>query len=316
MSDMYFENLPSTTTPLTAENLNKLNDIKVSSTQPTTGEKVWFKSGKNLFNAYNFSYYLRNNKESYVINSSNSISVSGDNNTWTRVAITISNLAPSTQYTISSSVSNPSGHSSGFVVLEGSTERNSISTETSFNPKVVFTSNSDGTITINLFSNWSGTALSETVTFSQIQLEQNSDKTTYEAYVKKEIDIKNNNNVYEEFYNENNNLEIYSTHERRMGTWIDGKPLYRKVIDLGNLPNATNKTIATNLTINSSNCVIRKLTGVANYSTGVTLPLPYISSTSSISLGINNANAIEITSTSDRSSATGYVILEYTKATD
>lgn len=44
MSDMYFENLPSTTTPLTAENLNKLNDIKVSSTQPSTGEKVWFKN--------------------------------------------------------------------------------------------------------------------------------------------------------------------------------------------------------------------------------------------------------------------------------
>lgn len=26
---------------------------------------------------------------------------------------------------------------------------------------------------------------------------------------------------------------IYSTEERRVGTWIDGKPLYRKVVDLG-----------------------------------------------------------------------------------
>ena len=33
--------------------------------------------------------------------------------------------------------------------------------------------------------------------------------------------------------------EIYSTEETRIGTWIDGKPLYRRVIT-GNLPNSLN----------------------------------------------------------------------------
>lgn len=49
MSDMYFKSLPDKSTPLTPENLNKLNDIKVSPTEPTTGEKVWIKHKENLF---------------------------------------------------------------------------------------------------------------------------------------------------------------------------------------------------------------------------------------------------------------------------
>ena len=53
MSDIYFEDLPSTATPLRAINLNKLNDVKVSSTAPTTGEKVWVKHKDNLFDIDN-----------------------------------------------------------------------------------------------------------------------------------------------------------------------------------------------------------------------------------------------------------------------
>lgn len=47
MSDMYFKSLPDTSTPLIPSNLDKLNDIKVSPTQPETGEKVWFKTDNN-----------------------------------------------------------------------------------------------------------------------------------------------------------------------------------------------------------------------------------------------------------------------------
>lgn len=36
----------------------------------------------------------------------------------------------------------------------------------------------------------------------------------------------------------------YSTTEQVIGTWIDGKPLYRKVIQLTTLPNNTTKTFA------------------------------------------------------------------------
>ena len=41
-----------------------------------------------------------------------------------------------------------------------------------------------------------------------------------------------------------NDLNTCSTTEKRVGTWINGKPLYRKVINIGNLPNATYKDVS------------------------------------------------------------------------
>jgi hypothetical protein len=45
--------------------------------------------------------------------------------------------------------------------------------------------------------------------------------------IDKKIYTKNNNGTYEEFYDETNR-EVHSTSEQRIGTWIDGKPLYEK----------------------------------------------------------------------------------------
>ena len=39
----------------------------------------------------------------------------------------------------------------------------------------------------------------------------------------------------------------YSTTEQVIGTWIDGKPIYRKVINFGSLPNAESKSVAHNI---------------------------------------------------------------------
>ena len=41
MTRIRFEDLPSTNTPRNAENLNKLNNVVISPTEPTTGEEVW-----------------------------------------------------------------------------------------------------------------------------------------------------------------------------------------------------------------------------------------------------------------------------------
>jgi hypothetical protein len=48
MTRIKFENLPSANTPINAENLNKLNNVIISSEEPTTGEEVWLEKGKNL----------------------------------------------------------------------------------------------------------------------------------------------------------------------------------------------------------------------------------------------------------------------------
>ena len=50
-----------------------------------------------------------------------------------------------------------------------------------------------------------------------------------EVYVDDKEYILNENNIYEKFEPQN---EIYSTKEQKIGTWIDGKPLYRKVINV------------------------------------------------------------------------------------
>lgn len=52
------------------------------------------------------------------------------------------------------------------------------------------------------------------------------------------IHVLNDNNVYEEFMKKHE--DIYSTEEQVIGKWIDGKPLYRKVVNIGLLiPNTT-----------------------------------------------------------------------------
>jgi hypothetical protein len=62
---------------------------------------------------------------------------------------------------------------------------------------------------------------------TDIQIERGETATEYEEYVDKKIYTKNDNDVYEKFYDETD-TEIYSLNERKIGTWVDGKPLYRK----------------------------------------------------------------------------------------
>ena len=120
-----------------------------------------------------------------------------------------------------------------------------------------------------------------------------------------------------------NKLETYSTTEQRVGTWIDGKPIYRKTYEIGNLPNANTLRVQSGLT--ASNINIVKLYGTAIKSgTHETYPLPFIwGSTSGFTNyvglffgGTDNNSDIWIRTMTDASSYSGYVIIEYTKTTD
>lgn len=117
----------------------------------------------------------------------------------------------------------------------------------------------------------------------------------------------------EDIYNQN--IMNYSTSETRIGTWL-GKPLYRKVVNIGSLPNSTSKNVSTGLSNIDTMC---KLYGTA-YGSGNMLPIPHASA-SSIASSIdafltNNYGTLTIQTGSDRSSYQGYVIVEYTKTTD
>lgn len=116
----------------------------------------------------------------------------------------------------------------------------------------------------------------------------------------------------------------YSTTEINTGqTWIDGKPIYRKVINFGSLPNTSIKNVSTDLLINEVNIV--NYYGTAQGQSGAlkyVLHLPDIfvdTPTQSIRLTINTQNNkynITIQAGSDRSNYDAFVVIEYTKTTD
>lgn len=111
-------------------------------------------------------------------------------------------------------------------------------------------------------------------------------------------------------------LGTYSTNEINTGKkWIDGKPIYRKVISCGTLPNATSKLVNHNI----SNIDNSRVYGFAvRTSDKREFPLPFSSADGNGNIQLDlTSTQIQIASNIDRSSFnTSYVILEYTKTTD
>lgn len=112
---------------------------------------------------------------------------------------------------------------------------------------------------------------------------------------------------------------VFSTVEKIIGKWIDGKLIYRKVVNFGALPNTSEKNVPHNI---SNFNFATKIDGIAYNSDGRTFPLP------AVSFGISSGNItpsiyvfadrtnITIGTGVDRSAYNGYVIIEYTKTTD
>ena len=112
--------------------------------------------------------------------------------------------------------------------------------------------------------------------------------------------------------------DVYSTTETKTNkVWIDGKPIYRKVVEIGVLPNATTKTVAHG---------ISNLGRVVHlYGTFVNSPykwatIPWASTGAStgnnISCELDSAD-VKVTTGVDRTMDDNcYVIIEYTKTTD
>lgn len=112
-----------------------------------------------------------------------------------------------------------------------------------------------------------------------------------------------------------NNLNTYSTTETRIGTYMD-KPLYRKVVELGNLPDGTTQAVKT-VPHGLTNFKIIKAEGTAwRNDNGVQYPLPFVwHSNDQIEFLVSDTN-ITLYTTGNKSDFTGQMILEYIKTTD
>lgn len=111
----------------------------------------------------------------------------------------------------------------------------------------------------------------------------------------------------------------YSTSEVKTNkTWIDGKPIYRKTINFGALPNATTKSVAHGISNLDEVILLNAIAKSGNsYKT-----IPDVISTNDvqymgqqIKISISSGNVVIYTETNQSSYST-YVTIEYTKTTD
>ena len=122
--------------------------------------------------------------------------------------------------------------------------------------------------------------------------------------------------------NDINALNTYSTSEQRIGTWIDGKPLYRKVIVVTNDSTLTEITVQHN--IQNLNEVTDVRGSIKAYTTWKPITNIYVPSVAEYSVVIYNITAKEkvfqilvgATLAKDKAFTKAYVTLEYTKTTD
>lgn len=109
------------------------------------------------------------------------------------------------------------------------------------------------------------------------------------------------------------NLSNYSTSEKATNKyWVDGKQIYRKVVNFGTLPNNDRKTVNHGISSISSWVSIQ---GVAWESSKSAVPLPHVDTDNSYSIALwVTSTAIVIKTAQDRTPFTScYVTLEYTK---
>jgi hypothetical protein len=108
------------------------------------------------------------------------------------------------------------------------------------------------------------------------------------------------------------NENVYSTDEIAIGTWIDGSTIYRKVILVDALPNNTTKAVDTGI---DNIAIMLNLRGMANNGQYFS-PIPYVATNDTNVFAITyraDTNKVRITTASDKSEYSAYVVMEYTK---
>lgn len=116
-------------------------------------------------------------------------------------------------------------------------------------------------------------------------------------------------------------MENYSTTEQVIGTWIDGRPVYQKTINFGQLPDTSIKTVSTGL--DSSTRMIEAYGMAYRPSDGANFPIPLVAEMDNLTaqmplyfrLNSNNIYDAYIHTSIDRTAFTEcYITIKYTKA--
>lgn len=130
-----------------------------------------------------------------------------------------------------------------------------------------------------------------------------------------------NNDFIDIDYIKNELKEVYSINEVKTNkVWINGKPIYKKVIYISSLPNATATQYEHNIK-NIDEIVYHY--GIAIQTSGNTRNLVYINpgagatiSYGSIGYEVSKTHASILSQNLDRRNYSAYITIEYTKTTD
>ena len=180
---MEFKNLPDRTTPLKAENINKLNDVHVGVTAPTMNEKMWVEYSKNLLD---YKKIYSSSSSVVVTQITNGVNVKVTNSYAAK--ITIENLERNSDYYLSYITEVISGGVKSVAIFAGT----GTSTELArFDNGTGGKFNTGSNVTVNI---WFYGALggSGEVKFTNIMLNDGSLASQYEPYVDANIKVNMN----------------------------------------------------------------------------------------------------------------------------
>ena len=114
-------------------------------------------------------------------------------------------------------------------------------------------------------------------------------------------------------------LTTYSTTEQVVGTWINGKPLYEKILDLGALPNNTSKqeNIAGGAKVMTISVEAYMYPDANSPWSAYARAIPYQSLTNSDAIGLYYSEyVVGVTTNYDATAFNAYVKVRYWKTTD
>lgn len=194
--------------------------VYVGSTQPTDGQDIWIQKSKNLVKSFkhNWGYNASTNQF--------------EDNPYGFTTTDFIDVQYGTTYIFSHALGVPAG--GVYMFDEKGTYLGLLNPDDMWQPITITNPN----CTQIVIYTWDA-ANQTTVNETWMQLEVGDTVTDYMPYDGYKIYTKNKLGAYEKIY-DSNDAEIYTYSEQRIGTWVNGEPLYRKVIKV--IPTAQHYT--------------------------------------------------------------------------
>ena len=208
-----------------AYSANYLKDklVCVSATEPENGEEIWVQKGKNLFSTKYINKYINTKRTGGVITqiaADASTSINWKFQTY---------LGENYLDTLSIINQNSPGIIAFTFIKTSAFDRlcfgvNGLEKDTTiFFDATNLTNDNVYTLSFEITNTTQGS-----ISWQNIQVEAGDVATYYEPHIPKKIMV--NSGYGYDMFSDEENLDVYQLGEQRIGTWLDGKPLYRQVM--------------------------------------------------------------------------------------